>query len=535
MRLLLLTLAAAVPMLAQCSYTLNISTYNIAAGSSGVSPVNGPAIVVTAGDGCKWTPSVTAAWLHLVYGQTGGTGSSPVGWFADRNTVPTSRTGNIVITGQNPATTLTVAITQAAANCTYTITPQSASIPVGGGTGSAQVQTGCSWGAATAQPWITVPANTGGTIDGPISYTVAPNTCVGGRSGAIVAGLPGSSSTQYQTTLQISQDGSAANFTLSPQSLSLSSDAADGRVVVTTGAGCAWTATSDVSWIQLSSGSMSGSGNGSVTYHILANTSSTRVGNIHFGNQLFVVTQQGPAAPVPQLSAVTNAASGLQGAVSPGEIVSLFGSNLGPAPAATLQLTPDGRSITKTLGGVQVLFDGTPAPLTYAGAGQVNAVVPYGLAGKSSTNVQVQYQGQSTAPLALAVQASTPGLFTQDGSGLGLGAILNQDFSLNGPANRAARGDVVMIYCTGGGATSPDSVDASVAVSPLPMLTLPVSVTIGNIDAHIFYQGAAPGSIAGLTQINAQIPAGVTPGAGVPIVVRIGDYASQTGVTLAVE
>ena len=66
-------------------------------------------------------------------------------------------------------------------------------------------------------------------------------------------------------------------------------------------------------------------------------------------------------------------------------------------------------------------------------------------------------------------------------------------------------------------------------------MILPVTVTIGGLNAPVSYQGAAPFLIAGLTQINAQVPAGVTPGSGVPIVVQIGDKKSQAGVTVAIK
>jgi uncharacterized protein (TIGR03437 family) len=195
-------------------------------------------------------------------------------------------------------------------------------------------------------------------------------------------------------------------------------------------------------------------------------------------------------------------------------------------------LTPDGSAITNTLAGVQVLFDGTPAPLIFVSAGQINTIVPYGVAGKTTTNIQVQNPMGSSAAFTKNVQASTPGIFTQDRSGLGPGAILNQDYQLNGNAARAARGDQVMIYLTGAGVTNPASADGSITGNP-PALTLPASVTIGGVDAPVMYQGAAPGSVAGLTQINALVPNGNT---GVlPIVVKIGSAQSQAGVTVAVK
>jgi uncharacterized protein (TIGR03437 family) len=235
------------------------------------------------------------------------------------------------------------------------------------------------------------------------------------------------------------------------------------------------------------------------------------------------------------VSMIQNAASYTNGVVSPGLIVALTGSNLGPADGVSLQLASDGQSITKSLGGVQVLFDGKPAPLTYASARQVNAIVPYAVAGNDSTSVQVQYQNVTSAATTVPVQAAAPGIFTLDASGQGAGAILNADLTVNAASNRAARGSVVAIYCNGGGVTDPASVDGAVTGLPLPMLTLPVAVTIGGIDAKVSYQGGTPGAVAGLTQINAEVPAGVTPGPAVPVTVQIGDWKSQPGVTIAVK
>jgi uncharacterized protein (TIGR03437 family) len=213
--------------------------------------------------------------------------------------------------------------------------------------------------------------------------------------------------------------------------------------------------------------------------------------------------------------------------------VAVFGSNIGPLPGVGLQITADGHSITKSLGGVQLLFDGVPAPLLYASASQVNAIVPYAVNG--STQVQVQYQGAVSNTLTLLVQAATPGILTLDRSGFGGGAILNQDLSTNTPANPATAGSVVVIYCVGGGVTSPASVDGALIGVPAPVLVQPVSVTIGGINAPVSYSGAVPYSVAGLTQINAKVPAGLNASGPVPVIVRIGNQQSLSGATVAVQ
>jgi uncharacterized protein (TIGR03437 family) len=519
---LLLALAAAAPLFGQlCTYNVTPLQFNIAAGDV-VGSITGT-VTVTAQEGCAWIATSQApTWLHVNVGQT-GKGNGTVGWSADRNPLPLARTGTIVVANQ------TVTINQAAAVCTYTLSPTSAQAPVSGASGSFGIKTSCYWAAVTNnKDWIAVPANTFGLVDGTVNYTVAANGCVAGRSGSITVQTDSSN----RPLFVITQDGSPGNLTLSPTSATVPPAETPGRVTVTTGENCGWSAYSDVSWLQITTGA-SGTGNGAITYRVLANPGPPRTGSIHAGAQLFTVTQQ--ATPV-QLNAIVNAASYAPGAVSPGEVVTLYGSNLGPAIPTLPQFSPDRRSLTTELAATRVLFDGTPAAMIYTSAQQVSAVVPYTVAAKPATQVQVEHNGVLSNAQSVPVQAATPGIFTLDASGLGPGAILNQDFSVNGRSGKeAAPGSVVMIYCTGGGVTDPASVDAAITGTPLPLLTQPVSVTIGGIPAKVLYAGGAPSSVAGLTQINAEIPGGVTPDAAVPVVVQIGNWQSQAGVTLAVK
>ena len=157
---------------------------------------------------------------------------------------------------------------------------------------------------------------------------MAANTCVAARSGTITlqqTNLP------KPPTLAVTQDGSPDNISLSAYSATVASAASDGRITVTTGDVCNWSATTDVSWIQITFGA-TGTGNGGISYHLLENTAaSQRAGGIHVGALTYTITQQAPAAPPVVLSSVSNAANYGTDAVSPGEIVALFGDNMGPA------------------------------------------------------------------------------------------------------------------------------------------------------------------------------------------------------------
>ncbi len=237
----------------------------------------------------------------------------------------------------------------------------------------------------------------------------------------------------------------------------------------------------------------------------------------------------------PTLASVVNGATFQAGPVAPGEIVSLFGSAIGPPTPASLALT-NPRLVANSLEGLQVLFDGVPAPLLYASAGQVNVVVPFSVAGQSVTQVQVEYLGVLSNTLPLQVATTEPGIFSIAGSGQGQGAILNaRDGSVNSALNPALRGDWVSIFATGAGVTTPASVDGILASAPLPVPNAPVSVTIGGLTCVLNYQGAAPGLVSGVLQVNAQVPAGLSPGSAVPVQLRIGTVTSTEPITLAVQ
>lgn len=253
-----------------------------------------------------------------------------------------------------------------------------------------------------------------------------------------------------------------------------------------------------------------------------------------YGAALLRLSNAQPTLPA---AGVTNAASYTSGAVAPGEIVTLFGTALGPATLAGLELT-NPFLVANALAGVHVLFDGVPAPIVYASAKQVSAVVPYAVAGQSTTMLQVEYLGAVSAPVSLPVAAVAPGLFTINAEGTGPGAILNNiDYSVNSAAKPVSRGGYVDIYLTGAGATTPASVDGLLVTPPYPVLpSNTVTVTMGGVPCpNVAYAGAAPYLISGLTQITVQVPEAVTPGGSVPLAVTIGGVSAQSGVTLAVK
>lgn len=152
--------------------------------------------------------------------------------------------------------------------------------------------------------------------------------------------------------------------------------------------------------------------------------------------------------PVFTAGSITNAASFQAGSVAPGEIITIFGSRLGPVRLTSFYTT-DATHITKSISGTRVLFDGIPAPMVYTSATQLTAIVPYSVAGKTTVNVQVEYELVKSDPVQVRVTTAAPGLFMQNTSGAG--AILNQDGSLNTPATPAAAGSTIVLFGTGEG------------------------------------------------------------------------------------
>jgi uncharacterized protein (TIGR03437 family) len=245
----------------------------------------------------------------------------------------------------------------------------------------------------------------------------------------------------------------------------------------------------------------------------------------------FTVTINGVAPSI--LAAGINAASYMGGSVSPGEIVVIFGSGLGPNTLVGPQLDTRGY-LSSSLAGTQVLFDGVAAPIIYAQASQVSVVVPYEVIGR--TQVQVVYQGQSSNLVLIPVAAGMPGIFTVGASGHGQGSILNQDGTVNSASNPAPVGSYVSVYGTGEGQTNPAGIDGKPAGSPVPRpVAQPITATVGGLPAQVQYAGGAPGLVAGVLQANVQIPTGVASGSNAPIVINVGGQTTQANVTVAIK
>jgi uncharacterized protein (TIGR03437 family) len=245
-----------------------------------------------------------------------------------------------------------------------------------------------------------------------------------------------------------------------------------------------------------------------------------------------IVVADALPAPLFSSSSVTSAASFLPGAVARGEIVSIFGSNLGPEEGVSGSLNQTGRVVT-LLAGVTVTFNGLPAPLFFASSGQLNVQVPVELAGAASALVLIQRGQAVSAPTVVSLISARPGLFTAPLTSAAI--VVNEDGSLNSGANPAPRGSFVTLFGTGQGQVAPALETGQLADSAhLSQVVAPVEVTIGGQPATVSFAGMAPG-FAGLLQINAVVPPGGSAGPQTRVEVTIDGIATGQNATMAVE
>jgi uncharacterized protein (TIGR03437 family) len=206
---------------------------------------------------------------------------------------------------------------------------------------------------------------------------------------------------------------------------------------------------------------------------------------------------------------------------APGELVEIYGTNLSLV-TSDLSGWP-GQSLPSPLNGVSVNLGGHGARILYVSPGQVDALLPFGAPLGSGMLTLTNVNGTS-APVSLKVAAVAPALYNF--------AFENADFSLVTPSAPAQAGDVLVFYATGMGQTTPPLVTGQIVPSA-NYDTVPVTVTIGGVNAGVIYSIAAPPYVAGLYQMAVTVPAGLAPGSQ-PVVATAGGLQSNT-VTIAIQ
>jgi uncharacterized protein (TIGR03437 family) len=407
---------------------------------------------------------------------------------------------------------------------------------------------------STTANWLTVTPTSGAT-PGTVSVSVNAGTLQPGTyTGSVNITSPGAGNSPQTVTVNLTV-GQAQNLTVTPASLSFSSQTgspapATQTIGVTASAGslpftAAATVTSgSATWLAVTptSGTASQTAtNLTVSVNPQGLTAGTYTGSVVVtgqgasnGPQTVVVTYVVTAIPTPITTSIQNAGSASIGAVAPGEIISIFGTNLGPTTPVITTVSATGFFAT-TLSETQVLFDNIPAAMWYASATQINAIVPYEIAGRATTLMQVVYRGTPSSTINLQVAAAAPGIFVTAG---GQAAAFNNDGSVNGPSSPAVKNTAVVLFATGEGATNPTGVTGMVIPADPAQLKHPVasvSATIGGVPAVVQYAGSAPGLVSGAFQVNLLVPDGAPSGAAVPVVLTVGTASSQGRATLAIQ
>jgi uncharacterized protein (TIGR03437 family) len=268
----------------------------------------------------------------------------------------------------------------------------------------------------------------------------------------------------------------------------------------------------------------------------VSSSTSAPNGDLYFvdGDRIRRLTGIQPqTAPVISPGGIVNSASYNGGAISPGELVSIFGSNFG---TSELDIAPyENNTVPSQLGRTKVLFDGQPGEIVAMTPNLINVLAPNYLTPGSSVQVRVQVDDTVSSPAAMPVVATIPDLYTMDESGSGPGIILNEDRSFNSSAHPAPRGSVIALYGTGEGVLSPQLPQGALVIStPFPTMMIPPTVAIAGQPAEVRYAGAAPYFPLGVFEIDVRIPATIASGPA-PISVTIGDRSTTRMVTVAVQ
>jgi uncharacterized protein (TIGR03437 family) len=210
------------------------------------------------------------------------------------------------------------------------------------------------------------------------------------------------------------------------------------------------------------------------------------------------------------LACMVNGASFATGPIAPGEIVTLYGAGLGPQQGVQTQATTESPFPTLAAG-VEVTFDGIPAPLLWVQDTQINVVAPWSLTPGQNTQVCASYNQVSTNCLTSPVVQSAPAVFTVDGVNA---LAMNQDGSTNSANNPAPVGSIITIWATGLGPVTPVPADGALVQLPLPQNVLPVDLqgswcfpfTCTSFPTYtVTYAGPAPYLVSGASQINFQV------------------------------
>ena len=408
--------------------------------------------------------------------------------------------------------------------------------------GVSSTPAGVSFTAAvsSATPWLTVTPASGTTPGATLSVGVNPaGLSPGNHTGRITVTPAAGTPVTLNVSLQVRPPG---RITVNRDVLQFTyrtGSAMPGAQTVqvgATGSPLGFTVSTTSSWIRITPTTGATPASVSIAVDPSALTPGSYAGSVTFASTGATPSREtisvtlSVTGPIPTITRVSNSASYVGNAIAPGEIVLVQGAALGPDQLVVA--APSGGAYPTSVADTRVLFNGIPGAIVYTRADQVAAVVPFSIGARAEVGVQAQYMGQGSNVVTMPLVPAMPGIFTLQASGTGPGAILNQDYSVNGAGNGAAAGSVIAIYATGGGQTDPASEDNAVATGAARTV-LPVQVFIGGREVEVVYAGAAPQLVNGALQVNARIPSGLPAGEH-GVVLRINNIESAPGVTVVV-
>jgi uncharacterized protein (TIGR03437 family) len=238
---------------------------------------------------------------------------------------------------------------------------------------------------------------------------------------------------------------------------------------------------------------------------------------------------RGTPTGVSILGVADSAVNAVTGTVAPGEYFSIYGTGLGPAVGIGMQVDRSG-VLANSLGGTQVSFDDILAPLLYAADGQINALVPYEIAGSKQVNIMITTDAGSSQTGPLQVVPAQPNVF----------AVLNADGSVNSPSNPASQGAMVSILVSGAGVLNPSLPDGTIAALPAPAPALPVlvhfSYSLPSITVPVFggqtatpaYAGCIAGAVINMLRVDTNVPEGLDGAWNFTVTVQVGSSNSPS-------
>lgn len=285
---------------APCRYEISPPAQSASASGDGGS------VTITTSAECAWSATADVGWISLSPPLT-GSGRASVGYTVAPNGGASERAGVITIGGQRSV------ITQSGvgAPCSFAISPASQSIGATGGSGTVAMSTqpSCRWTATSNAAWITVTSGGSGTGNGTVGFSVGANTgaartgtvSIGGRAFTISQATPGAPAPAPPAPAPPAPAPPApappppapsCSYSVSPKEAKVGEEGGSGTFNVSTASGCAWSASSQESWISITSGG-SGTGNGTVRFTVARNTGKKRNGFLTIAGQEVKVEQGG--------------------------------------------------------------------------------------------------------------------------------------------------------------------------------------------------------------------------------------------------